>query len=125
MAEIEVGDRLMPRMPPVKDIRVQAAPEGVDGKISFFAQSRTLMGSKDFVYLNRGTLDGVEVGSPLEVYRTGFRTRERARGETVHVPERVVAQLFVVRAQPASSVAVVQSTDEELAVGDSFRGSSR
>ncbi len=125
VAEIEVGDRLMPRTPPVLDIPVQAAPEGVDGKISFFAQSRTVMGSQDYVYLNRGTRDGVEVGSPLEVYRAAFRARETSRGETVHIPERVVAQLLVVRAQPASSVAVVKSTDEELAVGDSFRGASR
>jgi hypothetical protein len=121
-AEIEVGDRLMRRTPPVIDIPIQTAPDGVDGKISFFAQSRTVMGSQDFVYLNRGTRDGVEVGSPLEVYRDGYRSRERTRGDTVHVPERVVAKLLVVRAQPATSVARVESTEEELAVGDSFRG---
>ena len=124
-SEMELGDRLLPRMPPVMDIPLQAAPEGVDGKISFFAQSRTLMGSKDYVYLNRGTRDGVEVGSPLEVYREGYRSRERTRGESVRVPDRVVAELLVVRAQPATSVAVVKSTAEELAVGDNFRGASR
>ncbi len=125
VSEMEVGDRLMPRTPPVLNIPIQAAPDGVDGKISFFAHSRTLMGSQDYVYLNRGTRDGVEVGSPLEVYREGYRSRDRTRGETVHIPERVVAQLLVVRAQPATSVAVVESTEEEIAVGDSFRGASR
>ena len=31
------------------------------------------MGMTDYVYLNRGELDGLEVGSPLEVYRTGWQ----------------------------------------------------
>ena len=77
------------------------------GKVSFFAQSRTVMGQVDYVYLNRGTLDGVEVGSPLEVYRPGYVAQETARNEGVRVPDRVVAQMVVVRSQPSSSVAYV------------------
>jgi hypothetical protein len=121
-AEIEIGDRLIPRPPPLEDIELQPSPQGVEGKISFFANSRTLMGSIDAVYLNRGTTDGVQVGSPLAVYRSGFVAHEPVRRERVKVPDRVVAQLLVVRAQDESAVAVVQHTEEELAVGDRFRG---
>ena len=75
--EIEQGDRIMPRevLPP--EIEVQSTPEGVDGKITFFPGRRTLLGFQDFVYLNRGTLDGLQVGSPLEVYRGAIRPRRR------------------------------------------------
>jgi hypothetical protein len=38
------------------------------------------------------------------------------------VPERVVAQLLVVKAEPMTAVAYVTHTDEELALGDRFRG---
>jgi hypothetical protein len=123
--EIHVGDRLMLREPPLLDVPIRPSPAGVEGRISFFPNSRTLMGSQDFVYLNRGVEDGLEVGSPLEVYRAGFRANEPARGETVRVPERVVARLLVLRAQPNSAVAVVRHTEEELAVGDRFRSSTR
>jgi hypothetical protein len=124
-SEIEVGDRLMPRDPPPADIPVGPSPEGVEGRISFFPNGRTLMGSQDFVYLNRGSDDGLVVGSPLEVFREGTKVPETARDEKVRVPDRVVAQLLVVRAQPNSCVALVRHSEEELALGDRFRGASR
>ncbi len=123
--EIEVGDRLMPRTPVPAEIAVQASPGDVDGKISFFANKRTVMGTSDFVYLNRGALDGLEVGSPLEVYRESFLANETTRDERVRVPERVVAQLLVVKAEPMTSVAFVTHTDTELELGDRFRGAQQ
>ncbi len=124
-AEIEVGDRLMPREAPQLDIAIGPSPTEVEGRVSFFPNSRTLMGSQDFVYLNRGSDDGLAVGSPLEVYRAGYEADEVARAERVRVADRVVAQLLVLRAQPSSAVAVVRHTQEELALGDRFRGSTR
>jgi hypothetical protein len=120
--EIQIGDRMIPRTPVPAEIAVQTSPGDVDGKISFFAHKRTVMGTADFVYLNRGALDGLEVGSPLEVYRESFLANERTRDERVRIPARVVAQLLVVRAEPMTSVAFVTHTDEELELGDRFRG---
>jgi hypothetical protein len=80
------------------------------------------MGQVDFVYLNRGSLDGLEVGSPLEVYRGGELVNEEVRGEEVRVPERVIAEMLVVRTRPESSVALVTHTETELELGDQFRG---
>jgi hypothetical protein len=74
------------------------------------------------VYLNRGTLDGLEVGSPLEVYRAGYAATEPTRDEKVAVPDRVIAKMLVVRAQEQTAVALVTSTDTELELGDHFRG---
>jgi len=121
-SEIQIGDRLMPRTPVPAEIAIQASPGDVDGKISFFANKRTVMGTADFVYLNRGALDGLEVGSPLEVYRESFLAKETTRDEKVRVPERVVAQLLVVKAEPMTSVAFVTHTNTELELGDRFRG---
>jgi len=121
-AEIERGDRLMPREVIDPEIAVAPSPAGVEGKISFFAQSRTMMAGVDYVYLNRGTLDGVEAGSPLEVYRPGRVAQEPARHTQVQVPDRVIAELLVVKAQPNSSVAYVSHASTELALGDRFRG---
>ena len=124
-AVMEKGDRLMVRERGPEEIAVQSPPEDVEGKLSFFARSRTIMAAIDYVYLNRGALDGLEVGSPLEVYRKGHLGREVARGENVRVPERIVAQLVVVKAQPETAVAFVTSSDVELELGDRFRGATR
>jgi nucleoid-associated protein YgaU len=121
-AEMELGDRVMPREIPILDIEVAASPKNIDGQISFFPSSRVLMGSADYVYLNRGELDGLQVGSPLEVYRGGWQAPEPARDTRVEVPDRVIAQLLVVRARRQSAVAVIRHTETELELGDRFRG---
>ena len=58
---------------------------------------------------------------PLEVYREGYAAREVTRHEDVSVPDRVVAQMVVVRAASEASVAVVLASDTELKLGDRFR----
>jgi hypothetical protein len=123
-SDMEVGDRVIPREPPVIDVEILESPEGVEGKISFFPNSRVLMGTIDYVYLNRGELDGLAVGSPLEVYRAGWNAPEPARDARVEVPDRVIAQMLVVRARPQTAVAIVTHTEGELELGDRFRGVS-
>jgi len=121
--EIELEDRLIPRRPLPPRIPLQSSPGDVEGKISFFPHERVLMGFNDFVYLNRGSLDGLEVGSPLEVYRLGFTASETSRNnERVAVPDRRIARMVVVRADSRASVALVTTTDSELEIGDRFRG---
>jgi len=121
-SEMQVGDRLMPRRKPVGAIALRGKATDVEGRISFLPQNRTAMGTLDYVYLNRGTVDGLGVGSALEVYRKGFPAHDSVRDTQVRVSDRVVADLLVVRAEAEASVALVRRTDEELALGDFFRG---
>jgi hypothetical protein len=123
--DIVKGDQLMAREPWAREITIQSSPEAVEGQISFLAEQRRLVATMEYVYLNRGTLDGLEVGSPLEVYRKGYMAREEVRGAQVQVPDRVVADLLVVKAQPEAAVALIRHTEEELALGDHFRGAQR
>jgi hypothetical protein len=123
--DIMKGDQIMTRKPRVREIAIQSSPEAVEGQISFLAGHRTLAAMMEYVYLNRGTVDGLEVGSPLEVYRKGYMAREEVRGARVQVPDRVVADLLVVKAQPEASVALIRHTEEELALGDHFRGAQQ
>jgi nucleoid-associated protein YgaU len=122
MGDIWVGDKLLPRRPESIDITIQASPGDVSGEIVFFPQRRVVIGPLDFVYLNRGTLDGLESGSPLEVVRGGGIARESVRNTNVEIPNRVVATLLVVEAQAETSVALVAESETDLLVGDIFRG---
>jgi len=121
-SEIEAGDRVMPRPEPVLDIEELGSPHGIEGKISFLPQNRGMMASEDFVYLNRGESDGLNVGHQLAVYRPGWKAKEVARHERVQIPDRPIAQLLVVSVRPQTSVALVVQTETELELGDRFRG---
>ncbi len=79
------------------------------------------MASADVVYLDRGALDGLEVGNPLEVYRPGRPVKDEERQVEVEVPDWVIARLLVVAAREDSSVALVTHSTQELERGDLFR----
>jgi hypothetical protein len=121
-SEIFKGDKLIARRQPRIEIPLIGAGSGIEGQISFLPYYRTEMGTLDYVYLNRGTQDGVDVGAGLHVYRKGFRTKDEVNGRRREIPDRVVAELVVVRSEPEASVALVRHTEEELARGDYFRG---
>jgi hypothetical protein len=124
-AEVTEGDRLIPREPLPAEIALQASPADVEGRISFFPNQRVVIGFNDFVYLNRGSVDGLEVGSPLDVYRPGYSAEEVVRDHRVLVPDHVIGRLIVVRTEEESAVAAVVKTQTELALGDRFRGAAQ
>ncbi len=124
-SEIEVGDRVMPRELLPAEIAMRAAPPELRGQVAFFAKSRTQMAQEDFVYLNRGSDHGVEVGSLLEVFAPGHPVPETARGEDVMLPDRATAQILVLRVHPQTSVGIVLQADLEVEIGDAVRGSTR
>ena len=123
-APIERGDFLIRREVMPQAIEIAPSPTDIEGKLSYFARNRTMMAHVDYVYLNRGTLDGLEVGSPLEVYRQSYLENEPARNQMVRLPVRVVARLLVVKAEEQTAVATVTHTETELELGDLFRGAT-
>ena len=120
-SEIRRGDHLLPLEVHPSEIEVLSKPD-VDGRIVFTPSRRFEMGSNDVVYLNRGERDGLSVGSPLEVFRPLGEEKDQVRGETLALPDHIVAKLLVVTVREDSAVAVVTHTTAELSRGDQFRG---
>jgi len=123
-AEMERGDRLMPYEMIDPEIPLRDAPAGVEGQIAHFGTSRTVMANADLVFLNRGSQDGVEVGSTLQVYRSGGRAQDDYRGRKVALPDDVIADVIVVRSEPTTATAVVTRSREEIERGDWFRAAT-
>jgi len=122
ISEIARGDRIMLREPVSRNVVVKMAQEGLEARIVYMPTVRAMMGPTDYVYLNRGSIHGLEVGTELEVYEAGTQERERVRNITVRVPDNVVANLVVVTLQPEAAVAYVTSGTRELEVGEVARG---
>ena len=119
--EIRRGDHLLPRPRATADIDVAARPD-IDGSIMHTPVHRFEMGSTDVVYLNRGAADGLQVGSPLEVYRPIGKEVDRVQNEAKQLPDWVIGKLIVVSTTPDTATAVITKTSVELQRGDRFRG---
>ncbi len=122
--EMRIGDRILPRTESAAEVAVQQTAPAVEGQIAHLPNSRTINAGQDLVFLNRGSEDGLSVGSPLEVFRPGGEARDAETGLRRLLPDEVLANLVVVSAEPDTAVAVVMHASEELSRGQDFRGSS-
>jgi LysM repeat protein len=120
--EIQRGDRLLPRVQAGSEIPIAAKPE-VDGQVVYTWADRIEMGSNDVVYLNRGETAGLQIGSPLEVYRAIGTGVDAAQEQLKQLPDHVIARLLVVSTTGQTATAVVTHSATEIEVGDTFRGS--
>jgi hypothetical protein len=119
--ELRRGDRLVPRTKLSPDVTVLGKPD-VDGRIIHTWVHRMEIGGNDVVYLDRGADEGLQVGSPLEVYRPIGSEVDRAQNQLRQLPDNVVARLLVVQTTPTTATAVVTEASTEIEAGDAFRG---
>jgi hypothetical protein len=120
--EILRGDHVMPRRTRSADIPIMDKPN-VEGVIAYTPNKRVQMAQGDVVYLNRGTSQGLVVGSPVEVYESRGKAFDGVRKEDRTLADRVLAKAIVVDAYDDTAVAVVTHTSTELNRGFKFRGS--
>jgi LysM repeat protein len=120
--EIRRGDRLLPHVQPGSEIPIGAKPE-VGGRVVYTWADRMEIGGNDVVYLNRGESAGLQVGSPLEVYRAIGTGVDDAQEQIKQLPDHVIARLLVVATTGETATAVVTHSATEIEVGDTFRGS--
>jgi hypothetical protein len=120
-SEVPRGARILAMQPVSRHVTVMRTPEANDGQIVFLPTSKTVMADGDYVYLNRGELDGLEVGSELEVTDLGGIYNDVPRDVDVQTPDHKVATLVVVKLEPQTAVAFVLNAARELEVGDSVR----
>jgi nucleoid-associated protein YgaU len=123
--EIQRGDHLLPRRVRAADIPILSSPGPVEGRVVHTPDRRLQMSQSEVVYLDRGTKDGLVIGSPLEIYRSlgdHGSVVDEAQSQERRVPDHVVAKLLVVDVYDETAVAVVTHTTEELNRGDHFRG---
>ena len=121
-SEILRGDHVMPRRTRSADIPIMDRPN-VEGVIAYTPNKRVQMGQGDVVYLNRGTSQGLVVGSPVEIYDPRGKAYDKVRKENRALADHSLAKAIVVDAYDDTSVAVVTHTSTELNRGFMFRGS--
>jgi hypothetical protein len=120
-SEIVRGDRMIPRVFPRGEVEVKSTPGAAEGNIVFIPEDRSQVADGDYVYINRGSSDGLDLGSELEVFSPGSLHNERVESKQVMTPDRTDASLVIVEVKPQTAVAYVVGSRRELEVGDRVR----
>lgn len=137
--EIRRGDYLLEAQPiNIPETIVPSSGSAVDGQIIASLNSRKEQGTYDVVVLNRGRVDGVEVGQMYQAIRPGstlfvdgkeiklvnyYKPSDdlsRLWRNTVQLPASATSQMLVLEVQDTTSFAIVVRAREWMSVGDYF-----
>ena len=124
--EINIGDRLMPMTQ--EDVYAYFTPhspdESVEGTIISVVDGVSQIGQYQIVVLNRGTREGVDVGTVFEIYQTGERIIDQVsteRNASVKLPDEKAGILMVFRTFDKVSFGLIMKATSALHVGDIVR----
>lgn len=126
--EIGVGDLLVPLpLPPVRNYMPHAPLQPVDARVMSIHSGVTHAGQSQVVTVNRGALDGLDVGSVLELYHLGKTVADPARKgifrhkERIKLPDEQYGSLFIFRVFKNVSYGLIMQVTAPVEVGDVAR----
>lgn len=125
--EMGVGDLLMPAPPTPIQSYVPHPPEVVvDARVASIYNGVTYAGQNQVVTINRGSVDGLDIGSVLQLYHlgktvsdpTGKRSMLGMRTEKIKLPDEQYGTLFIFRVFKHISYGLIMQVTEPVEVGD-------
>ncbi len=125
--EIGVGDLLMPSPPTGLRNYVPHPPASmVDGRVVSVYGSIGEAAQNDVISISRGALDGVDVGTVLELYHLGRTVTDPAaskgmfnlKNPTVKLPDERVGTVFIFRVFKHISYGLIMQVTDPIRVGD-------
>lgn len=126
--EMGAGDRLLPAPPtPILNYAPHPPVKDVKARVMSVYGGVTHAGQNQIVSVNRGALDGLDLGSVLELSRTGILVEDRTAKKkllqfskpTIKLPDEEYGNLFIFRTFKHISYGLVMQVRDSVQVGDS------
>lgn len=124
--EVGVGDRLLPAPPePVRNYVPHAPAQAVAGRVMSLSGDGNYAAQSQVVTVNRGALDGLDVGAVLDLYHLGQTVRDpESKGflglgkAKLRLPDEQYGELFIFRVFGHVSYGLVMQVTAPVQVGD-------
>ena len=119
--EMGVGDRLLPVPPtPILNYVPHPPAQPTDARIVSIYGGVTNAGQNQIVSVNRGSNDGIDVGTVLQLYRSGEVITDRTEGkrDKIKLPDTEYGTIFVFRVFKNISYGLVMQVRDPVQVGD-------
>jgi hypothetical protein len=124
--EMGVGDLLVPAAPTALRNYVPHAPERtIDARVLSIYAGVTYAGQSQIVSINKGTVDGLDIGSVLQLYHfgktivdPGSKGNFFGRKATMRLPDEQYGDLFIFRTFKNVSYGLIMQVTVPVEVGD-------
>ncbi len=125
--EMSAGDRLLPAPPtPLLNYAPHPPAKEVKARVMSVYGGVVHAGQNQIVSVNRGTLDGLDLGTVLELSRTGVNVKDRTakpklfqlNSPTLKLPDEQYGNLFIFRTFKHISYGLVMQVKDAVQVGD-------
>lgn len=126
--EMTVGDLLMPAPPTAVQNYVPHEPERpVNGRVLGIYSGVTFAGQNQVISVNRGSLDGLDVGTVLQLYNLGETIKDqtqpskgmfKSNNAMIKLPDEQSGTLFIFRTFKHISYGLIMHATEPVEVGD-------
>ena len=124
--EVNIGDRMMPMAQ--QDVHAYFTPHSpedpISGTIISVVDGVSQIGQYQIVVINRGTREGVDVGTVFEVFQTGELIADQVsteRNATVKLPDEKAGLMMVFRTFDKVSFGLIMKASSALHLGDNVR----
>ncbi|MES2757826.1 MAG: LysM peptidoglycan-binding domain-containing protein [Pseudomonadota bacterium] len=128
--EMGVGDRLMPAPPtPIRNYVPHQPERQIGARVLSIYSGVTYAGQNQVVSINRGSVDGLDVGAVLQLYHFGQTVADpggnkgfMGLGKTmIKLPDEQIGTLFVFRVFKNVSYGLIMQVTKPVEVGDVAR----
>ena len=117
--EMGAGDHLVPVPPtPIINYVPHLPAQPVKANIVAIYGGVSMAGSHQIVSINRGEKDGLDIGSVLELYRSGRTVVDKADKAMIKLPDEEYGKLFVFRVFNQVSYGLIMQVRNYATVGD-------
>jgi hypothetical protein len=114
---VEPGDILHSGSPPPEEVYSKRANTRIKGNVVASLRLCEEIAQHDICFIDKGVLDGVEVGDSYWVYQRGRSVRGFGEAGDLDLPDTRVALLVVVHAEKTASTALVVEGRSTFSVG--------
>jgi hypothetical protein len=117
--DVRIGDRLLATEERrVESMVYPSSPDqDINGVVMNLLGGATVIGKDQVVAVNRGEINGLEVGHVLAIYKAGRIVRDSVQREQVTLPAERIGLLMVFRTFEKMAYGLVLQTAEPIRVG--------
>lgn len=120
--EMGVGDRLIPTAPvPFINYVPHVPAQQTDARVVSVYGGVSQAGQNQIVAINRGSKDGIDIGTVLDLRRLGLMVPDRTVGNgrgLIKLPDEQYGELFIFRVFNSISYGLVMQVQDTVQVGD-------